>query len=297
MSWEEKFGIWAKGPAATEQTKCENAEAAVRKALNAHEKLAEMDISIFAQGSYRNRTNVRQDSDVDICVRLNSTFFPQYPPGKTQEDFGNIRGDITFSNYKSLIQSALERYFEVGSVTRGDKAFKVHANTYRIDADVVATFEHRRYYMNSNGTYYHLSGIGFDTDKGVRILNWPNQHYENGVKKHEDTGRRFKKIVRILKRLRNEMQEQKVAAADNVASCLIEALVWNVPSEGFGHDTLSADLRYVLVHLYNKTKDDEKCREWGEVSELKYLFRPSQPWSREGAHNFILAAWNYIGFQ
>lgn len=81
--FEDTYVSWGKGPGTTEQAKCDNAETAIRKALAAHEKLSEMDISVFAQGSYRNRTNVKQDSDVDICVRLNSTFFPQYPDGKT----------------------------------------------------------------------------------------------------------------------------------------------------------------------------------------------------------------------
>lgn len=295
-NWEEKFTSWAKGPGTTEQTKCENAETAIRKALAAHQKLSAMDTTVFAQGSYRNKTNVKQDSDVDICVRLNSTFFPTYPPGKTKEDFGNSDGSISFADYKNLVQKALEDYFDKNSVTRGDKAFNVHANTYRIDADVVATFEHRRYILRSDGSYYYLSGIGFDTDAGKRILNWPEQHYENGLQKHEDTGRCFRKVIRILKRLRNEMQDEGIDAAKGVASCLIESLVWNVPNEGLERETYKAKVRYVLMHLFNNTRKSADCSEWGEVSELKYLFRPAQPWTREQAHNFISAAWDYIGF-
>ena len=98
-NWEETFSSWAKGPSATEQARCENAEAAIRKALAAHWKLADMDVTIFAQGSYRNKTNVKQDSDVDICVRLNSTFFGEYPEGKTREYFGNTAGSISFADH------------------------------------------------------------------------------------------------------------------------------------------------------------------------------------------------------
>jgi hypothetical protein len=295
--WEDTFTSWAKGPGTTEQTKCENAESAVNKAIDAHEKLSVMDVTVFLQGSYRNRTNVKQDSDVDICVRLNSTFFPEYPPGKTREDFGNTKGSISFADYKNLVQKALEDYFGESSVRRGDKAFNIHENSYRIDADVVPTLEHRRYCLNDDGTHYVLSGIGFDTDAGKRILNWPEQHYENGLKKHEDTGRRYRKIIRILKRMRNEMQDEGIEAAKNIASCLIESLVWNVPNENFGYDTYAADMRNVLAHLFNETRKNETCSEWGEVSELKYLFRSAQPWTREQAHNFISAAWDYVGFE
>ena len=56
---------------------------------------------MFPQGSYRHKTNVRADSDVDICVRLNTTFFPDYPAGKTKEDFLNIDGTIAFADSRS----------------------------------------------------------------------------------------------------------------------------------------------------------------------------------------------------
>lgn len=295
--WEDTYVAWGKGPGTTEQSKCENAETAIRKAIAAHDELAAMDLTVFAQGSYRNKTNVKQDSDVDICVRLNTTFFPEYPKGKKKEDFGNSDGSITFSRYKNLIGEALNAYFGSDSVTRGDKAFNIHANTYRIDADVVATFEHRRYEMREDGTHYYLSGIGFDTDAGKRILNWPEQHYANGLEKHENTGRRYRKMIRILKRMRNEMQDEGIEAAKNVASCLIESLVWNVPNDGFGNERYSDDVRFVLAHVFNDTMKIETCSGWGEVSELKYLFRATQPWTLKQAHDFISAAWDYMGLE
>jgi len=72
---EDTFAFWAKGPSATEAEKCENAETAVRKAIAADEKLSEMDISVFAQGSYRARTNVRQDrgQSTQVAVSPNAT--------------------------------------------------------------------------------------------------------------------------------------------------------------------------------------------------------------------------------
>ena len=76
------------------------------------------------------------------------------------------------------------------------------------------------------------------------------------------------------------MRDENIAAAKNIGSFLIECLVWNAPNEAFGHATYSSDVRSVLVHTFNNTLDDEHCKEWGEVNELKYLFRTSQPWTR-----------------
>jgi hypothetical protein len=50
------------------------------------------------------------------------------------------------------------------------------------------------------------------------------------------------------------MVEESIEAAKPIPSYLIECLVWNVPNEGFGHDTFTADVRYVLAHLWNETR-------------------------------------------
>ena len=93
------------------------------------------------------------------------------------------------------------------------------------------------------------------------------------------------------------MADEGYDAAEPIPSYLIECLVWNVPNEGFGHYTLDADVRYALAHLWNETRTDESCDEWGEVNELKYLFRSAQPWNRNEVNTFLQAAWDYIGFE
>ena len=49
-----------------------------------------------------------------------------------------------------------------------------------------------------------MLGAAFLCD-GRLIINYPDQHYANGVSKNTGTGRRFKAVARILKRLRYEM--------------------------------------------------------------------------------------------
>jgi len=296
--WEATFNSWAAAPSETERTKCGNAERAVRKAIDASTKLSLKTIEVFAQGSYANRTNVRQDSDVDICVLCNckDTFFPNYSmsEGLTGEILGHGDAAYPYPEFKNDIEVALTSYFGKDSVTRGNKAFDIHANTYRIDADVVACCEHRRY-MGKPESNYYLSGTQLIPDNGGKIINWPRQNYENGVGKNE--GRHFKDGVRILKRLRNEMADNNNAVAKPIPSFLLECLAWNVPNEGFEHDAYKDDVRYVLAHLWNNTRSDETCKEWAEINELKYLFRTSQPWKRQEVNAFLQAAWDYVAFQ
>ena len=92
------------------------------------------------------------------------------------------------------------------------------------------------------------------------------------------------------------MQGENVSAAVNFSSFLIECLVWNAEVEAFAKDTYTDILQYVIADTWNQTRKDEDCYEWGEVNELKYLFRYSQPWTRQQANDFLQAAWDYIGY-
>ncbi len=293
IDWEAKFREWAKPPSKTEQDRCDNAALAIRNAVKASEKLNARGVSVFAQGSYRNNTNVRKDSDVDIGILCTDSFFYDLPEGTTKEKFEISPATYDYDQFKNEVEEALVNYFGRAAVKRGNKAFDVHETSYHVEADVAAFFEHRRY--RSDGRY--LSGVELRTDKeSHRVINWPEQHYKNGVSKNTLTGTRFKSIVRVLKTLSNEMTEAGVRAG-GISGFLIECLVWNVPSDRFQHPTYSDDVREALIFLYNNTKTDDLCREWGEVSELKYLFRPNQKWTRDQANAFTVAAWSYVGFE
>lgn len=293
---EADFREWSKPPTPTEEQRCANAENVVRNAIRSQPAFATRTIEVFAQGSYRNGTNVRANSDVDVCVRCMDVFFNYLPQGYTTLDFGLVDATYTYAAFKDDVEHALKSYLGVAAVSRGRKAFDLHANTYRVDADVVPTFEHRRYTI-SNGIKRYLSGTELRPDGGGRIINWPHQNYENGTAKNDATGTRFKKLVRVLKRLRDEMVAEGSATAKAIPSYLIECLVWNAPNSAFSGDEYAGNLRSILQHLYANTQNDAACYEWGEVNELKFLFRSSQPWTRTDASNFVVAAWNRAGFK
>jgi len=295
---EDQLLTWAKGPGKVEQDRSDNAVSVVKKAIAENDELRELDTKVFPQGSYNARTNTRQNSDVDMAVCLNSIFFPDYPSGKGGDYYGHDDGDISFTSFKNMVEKALVDYFGKEAVQRGDKAIDVHENSYRVDADVVPVFKHRRYHSDGSDNWIKPEGVGFLPDDEVRVVkNWPEQTYSNGVDKNKATDRCYKRIIRILKRLRDQMQEDGVDDAKDIASFLIESLAWNVPNEGFTHSTYMADLRYVLAHVFNKTREGRFCSEWGEVNDLKYLFQSTQPWTRKQANKFIDAAWDYVGFK
>ena len=291
--WEAQFREWAKPPGKTEQDHCDNAASAIRNAIKASDKLRTRDVSVFAHGSYRNNTNVRKDSDVDIGILCGTTFLNDYLDGTTRETFGFSVSDYSYEQFKNEVEEALVDYFGRSAVKRGNKAFDIHETSYHVEADGAAFLTHRRY---NNDHSYH-EGVAMYTDREKRrIVNWPEQHYNNGTRKNTDTGTRFKSIVKVLKSLSNEMTGTGIQAGD-VPGFQIECLVWNVPNDQFQHSTYTADVREALAFLFNNTMTQETCKEWGEVSELIYLFRSVQKWTWQQAHAFTSAAWDYVGFE
>ncbi|MEQ8246668.1 MAG: nucleotidyltransferase [Alphaproteobacteria bacterium] len=301
--WENTFNSWSQSPSETEQERCERVIRAIRTAIDRSPKLKTRQILVFPQGSFRNRVNVRQNSDVDVGVMLYEYFLSQYPVGKSRADFGNDAVvEYGFAQFKNELEEALVAQFGRSVVTRGNKAFDIKATTSQIEADVVPLFEFRQYWDHGG----FRAGVALIPDNGgsrienypERLLDtWPNTllHYENGVSKNTATGRRFKGMTRILKKLRNEMDDAGSAAAQAVPSYLLECLVWNAPNTCFDAYTWVDRVQSVLRFLWQNTKEQALCSQWCEVDAIKFLFHGSQPWTRQQAHDFINAAWDTVG--
>ena len=299
--WEKAFNFWAQSPSKTEEERSENAIGAIRNAVKGSSKLNHRKTKVFTQGSCRNRVNVRQDSDVDVGVMLYDYFLPQYPAGKTKADFDVIDVDYSFSQFKDELEEALVAHFGREAVTRGNKAFNIKENTYHVEADVVPLFEFRQY-LEQGG---YRAGVALRPDKGGLIENYPERlldrwpqtplHYENGNFKNTATSRRYRGLVRILKKIRNELEDAGSSSAKAVPGYLLECMTWNAPKETFSGATWTARVQAVMLYLWSNTEDDSTCKTWCEVDGIKDLFHGSQPWTRAAANAFIFEAWSHVG--
>src|ERR1700733_2970400 len=70
---DNQINRWANPPSDTEDARCENAVKQITEALRAH---FGNKITIVRQGSHRNRTSIRLDSDIDIAVVHEDSYFP-----------------------------------------------------------------------------------------------------------------------------------------------------------------------------------------------------------------------------
>ena len=293
-NWEQTFIDWTAPLSGTEETRAENAVGIVRNAIKESSLFDNVNVTVFVHGSYRNNTNVLGESDVDVGVVCTDSYFTQYPEGMTDAHFGNKVADYTYSTFKTHLGRALTDYLGKDAVTREPKTFAAHETSYHLDADVTPFFEHRRY--KTDGSW--LTGVEMRPDNTTdRIINWPEQHNANGIERNNATRRCYKGMVRVLKNLRNEMAGESHAAAEPIKSFLTECLVYNVATTCFETKTWYDDVRATLLDIYQHTASDEACKNWLEVSELKYLFHSSKPWTRQQVRTFIEAAWGYVGFQ
>ncbi len=184
----------------------------------------------------------------------------------------------------------MAKAFGSASVTRSNKVFTVRESSRSLAADVVPCVTYDQHWSASG----YAEGIQLLADRQPRrsVVNFPTQHYDNGVAKNEDTSRRFKRVVRILKNLENKMVAD--GASPEVASYLIESLIFNCPNSCFSGSTWAAQMRSVLLYIWENTRDLECERDWMEVNGIKYLFCVAQKWTREDARAFVHAAWQYV---
>jgi hypothetical protein len=197
------------------------------------------DFESFLQGSYANDTNVYRDSDVDIVMRLDSTWYHDAVTLSAEQYAAFERAHpgsagYGLSQFKAEVANWLKQKFGNG-VTAGSKAIFIPGNGTRRDCDVLPCANFRYYYrFNSLLDQSYAEGICFFLRDGTRIVNFPKQHSENCTAKHKATNQWFKPTVRIFKNMRNHMVNNGTLKDGIAPSYFIEGLLWNVPSENYG---------------------------------------------------------------
>jgi hypothetical protein len=293
---EEQLKRFTRPPSTTEENKLQNSEKMVRDAISSDEKLKQKSTETFGQGSYANNTNVRLNSDIDINVRYTGGFYFNLPKDKDEDDvgIGHLKpSEYPYSEFKDDVENALINKFGKEYIKRNDKCITVLPNTNRIITDVVPTWNFRQYAKNNT---YEL-GTRFHSDGGETITNFPKQHITNGISKNNNTSRRFKRLVRLHRQMRYNMIDDGENVSDNITSFLLECLVWNVPNSIIDNSNNWNDrLKNSIAHIFNKTIKEEDCKEWGEVSELFYLFHSGRKWTYKDVHDYMGDLWNYLEY-
>ncbi len=300
--WRQRFDYWQRPASDTEEQKIESARGQIQKALGKSSWLMQHPYRVIKQGSYENNTNVRNETDVDLCVCTKNALFFEGGTGETltREELGLHPLDFTFRDYKQHLVDVLVGHFGISAVQSENKAIKLHAHDdNKIDADVLPAFRFDMFEPRSrwrNGVpSLRAQGVGFYTEAGTFVFNFPDQHIVNGRSKNTRTATRYKRAVRILKRLRSYMKDNS-ALFDEIPSFLLECLVYNCPDSDFGDADMVEVLRQVLLSLKIGLSDQNRICQYTEVNDIKLLFHANQGWTHEQAKSFVNNAYDYVGF-
>lgn len=292
---EDTLMVWAKPPSETEEDRCRNVVQMVRGVIQ--ERFGNA-VTVILQGSYKNRTNVKKESDVDIIVRHDGYFFPGlYFLSDAQKATYNataISSAYTYQDFRNDVTEALVDLFGSDQIEVKNKCIRIKENTYRVNADVIPCFVHKR--MQSP---YIVSeeGIEFETQSGMRVISYPEQHHLSGEKKNGLTRQMYKPVVRILKNTRNILIEKGKISEDLMPSFFVESVVWNVLPHTTFHTNIHGDAtKDVLLTVYTDMKNEQIVSQYKEVSGLKLLFISNPHKTRAHVQEFANHVWEYIGF-
>ena len=250
--------------------------------------------SIFLQGSYGNDTNIYADSDVDVVMRLASTFY--HDLDDLSEDQKNAfhkvhaSAEYGLQEFKRDVITQLTRKYG-SSVKPGSKAVFIEAGGSRRNADVIVTAEYRRYksFLDTNNQSF-IEGICFYASNGNLVANFPKQHSANCTLKHQGTNSWFKPTVRIFKNMRNRMIDKKMIEEGLAPSYYLEGMLYNAPTEKFGgsyNSTVAACINWLLEtdrtqllcanEQYYLLRDGTQVT-WTEANCAKFLSAACELW-------------------
>jgi hypothetical protein len=254
----------------------------VREALEAYDWPSEVQYEVYLQGSYKNDTNIRGDSDVDIVVQLKSTFRSNLSED-WKRHFGFTSATYGWEEFKSDTLKALQNYYGCSNVIEGKKALKV--TTPYLSADVVVCIQYRKYPDRPRSERDFVEGMTFWVPSENRwVINYPKLHYKNGVRKNQDTNERYKPTVRMFKNARTYLVNRGDIPADLAPSYFLECLLYNVPDDKFGSDCQSTFCD-VIIWLWEADFSQFVCQN----EQLRLFGNSPEQWSEDKARRFLEA--------
>lgn len=270
----------------------------VTEAIDSFTSLNGVDRRIYAKGSYANNTNVRQDSDVDVSVDCHELLYWDYASYVTKPvpalPGSPYQGPWKPAKWRETVVAAMEAKFGKADVdTSGSVAIQIKAVPgSRPSIDVVPGFHYRMYTRPDKSAWHDGSCVYPAT--GTRLINWPAQQLKNGRLKNDKTSKRYKDFVRVLKNAENVLSS--AGTIPELASYLMECLVYNVEDATLSAGTRDKAFRSTLVELWDGLDKKNVYEEWLEPSRLKYMFRGKKKWTVEEAKSLVLETWKYLGY-
>lgn len=266
----------------------------IRDKLHNSALLTGRNFETYLQGSYRNDTNTRGNSDVDIVAELQSAFrddlslLPAQQLAAQQAAYS--AATYNWTDFRSDVLGVLAYHYD-HLVVPGNKAIRVDPGTSsRVPADVVVAMQYRKYYrFNSIYDQNYAEGMTFYVPSENRwIVNYPKIHYNNGVVKQSRTNDTYKRSVRMIKNARRRAVEQGYLEDGHHPSYFVECLIYNVPDDKFS-DSLALTFISIIAWLFEALDNPSLLVQGNGIVPL---FGPTpEQWDVADARSLASALW------
>ena len=203
--------------------------------LGRHQWREDVRYRTYLQGSYRNNTHLRRQSDVDVVVELTS--FP-IRDGSTLPDSQKRllhrsfpEPEYGWRRFRRDVLRAIAAGFGESRVREGRKTLKLVMESPDIPVDVVVAVRYLTYAEYSGlRSYKNLEGMGLYLPTESRwAVSYPHLHRRNGVGKEKATNWWFRRCIRMIKNARAQLVEEGRLGPATARSYQIECLLYNVP--------------------------------------------------------------------
>ena len=259
-----------------------NTHNSIRIALSKHLWQEGMNHDAYLQGSYRNYTNIRGNSDVDLVVESSNVFRSNLSEDEKQR-LKMRPGRYNYWDFRGEVLQALTSYYGANSVdTSGQKSIKIASSGNRLAADVVPCITYKRYH----NLKVVAEGITFFTQgSNQQVINYPKLHFQNGADKNDRTNGNYKPAVRMFKNARERILEDNPLLEGNYPSYFVECLLYNVPDDCF-----SGSLAQTFCDVGNFLLSDDSQHLtdfWCQNGRLRLFGDSSTQWDIKQAKGFI----------
>lgn len=252
----------------------------------------DVSFNIYLQGSYKNSTNIRGDSDVDVVIEFSSIFHSNKQKLSSDQlaAFNEYYSDGKYSlaSFRNAVIDRLKNYYGEQYIEVGNKSIKVLANSGRLDCDVICCAEYREYNSFSKlAPNDYVKGIIFWTNNtNQEIINFPQLHYDNGVTKNQICSSNFKSSVRVIKNMRTRLVQKNYINEALAPSYFVECLMYNLHNSNYLYFTFVSRIQAVINALISYSDSDLErlvCQ-----NRQRYLFGTTdQQWNINDCKIFI----------
>lgn len=280
---ESQLETWAKqGAIVTAKSTADS----VKNTLNNYTGFPTNDYEVYLQGSYKNDTNIYAESDVDVVIQLNMSFYNNL--NDEQKKLLNlISSEYKYDSFHKDVVKALTDYYGAQYVKIDKKCLKIIKNSNRLPADVIVTLQYRDYFKVEERSF--VEGVQFWSSDNRKIINYPKQVYDNGVSKQKNSNNWFKPVVRIFKNMRR-------SASLKGPSYFIQCLVYNVTNSLFTESY--GECVYNILDYLHRLSDEQLGKFLCQHEQFPLFGSWQEQWDVSSARTFIkglISLWNNWG--